>query len=359
MSPCGFAQDAISDVPPPGTISTNVSFLGVAAGDASTNDAIVWTRAVDSLAPTAATTVTAQVSTDSNITSPITLTGVTNPAEDFTVKLDFNTLTPGTQYYYRFVGPSGETSIVGKFKTAPAPNAPAPLHFAFSGDNDGLIRPYALAATIPAQNLDFYVNLGDTIYENASNLTTSGVHNGASWLNSPSVTLSNDALNFNGIPRAFIPAGTPFATQAQLRADYAKKYRENFLPVNTGGQNCLQGLYAAQGNYTTWDNHELGNRKYIDGGAPAGLSVGGAAGTDMATGRGVDARNNGAGNVGNVNDAADLFSPSALASLGGWMNRAPGFLALEDVFLAYQPIANRGIITAPSDPRTDGTRQLY
>ena len=98
-------------------------------------------------------------------------------------------------------------------------------------------------------------------------------------------------------------AGTTFATQAQLFADYSKKYRENFLPVNVGGQNCLQVLYAAQGNYTTWDNHELGNRKYIDGGAPAGGSVGvGGSVTDMPTGRGVDARNNGAGNPANVND---------------------------------------------------------
>ncbi len=337
----------------------SVAFTGVAAGDATTADAIVWTRAVDTSLPAAATTLTAQVSTSSSFTSPVTLTVSTDPAADFTAKLDFASLTAGTQYYYRFVGPGGETSGTGKFKTAPTPSTAAPLHFAFSGDNDGLIRPYALASTIPAQNLDFYVNLGDTIYENASNLTTSGAHNGASWLNSPSVTLSNDSLSFNGIPRAFIPAGTPFATQAQLRADYAKKYRENFLPVNTGGQASLKDLYAAQGNYTTWDNHELGNRKYIDGGAPAGGSVGGAAGTDMATGRGVDARNNVGGNIGNGNDAADLFSPSALAALGGWMNRAPGFLALEDVFLAYMPIANRGIIAAPTDPRTDGTRQLY
>ena len=53
------------------------------------------------------------------------------------------------------------------------------MHFAFSGDNDGLIRPYALASVIPSQNLDFYINLGDTIYETMSNLTASGVHNPA------------------------------------------------------------------------------------------------------------------------------------------------------------------------------------
>ena len=326
----------------------SVTFTGVASGDASTDEAVIWTRAVDGSLPSAATTLTAQISTNPSFTSPITGTAATDPLADFTLKFDFPGLVSGTQYYYRFVGPAGETSIVGKFKTAPAANASAPLHFAFSGDNDGLMRPYALANVFPSLNLDFYINLGDVIYENASNVLG---NNAGSWLNSPSVTLSNDSLSFNGIPRAFIPAGTPFATQGQLKSDYEKKYRENFLPVNVGGQNSLQVLYASQGNYTTWDNHELGNRKYIDGGAAAGGSVGGALGTDMATGRGVDARNNGAGNVGNVNDVN--FSAS------DYMNRAIGFTTLRDVFINYQPIANRGTVNAPADPRTHGTKRLY
>ena len=332
-----------------------VDFLGVAAGDASTTNATLWTRAVDSATPVSVT-LTLQITTDPTFTSGIsTATGTTDVSKDFTCKIDLTGLTPNTQYYYRFVGPASELSNVGKIKTAPDATTAAAVHFAFSGDNDGLMRPYALSSVVPAQNLDFYINLGDVIYENASDLTTSGAHNGATWLNSPSVTLSNSALNLNGIP----VAGTTFATQAQLRADYAKKYKENFLPVNIGGQSCLKDFYAGQGHYTTWDNHELGNRKYIDGGAPAGGSVGGAAGNDMPTGRGVDARNNVGGNVGNVNDAADALAPATLAALGGFMNQATGFLALEDVFLAYQPIANRGTINAPTDPRTHGTRQLY
>lgn len=332
-----------------------IAYLGVASGDVTTSNAIVWTRAVDASAPAAAA-LTIQVTTDPTFTTGIsTVNSTTDAAKDYTCKVDITGLLPGTVYYYRVVGPASELSIVGKFKTAPAANADAALHFAFSGDNDGLMRPYTLATTIPAQNLDFYVNLGDVIYENASNLTTSGAHNSASWLNSPSVTLSNDSLSRDGLPRA--TASPAFATQAQLKTDYEKKYRENFLPVNTGGQNSLQVLYAAQGNYTTWDNHELGNRKYIDGGAPAGGSVGGASGNDMATGRGVDARaytgsnTGGSGNVNNVNDVN--------ASSTDIMNRATGWLALRDVFLAYQPIADRGSVTAPSDARTHGTKQLY
>lgn len=326
-------------------------FLGVASGDASSTGATLWTRAVDSAAP-AATALTVEITSDATFQSGIfTLPASTDANRDFTAKLAVNGLTPNTVYFYRFAAPGGVLSNVGRFKTAPDALVKAPLRFAFSGDNDGLIRPYALATQLPAQSLDFYVNLGDVIYENASNLTNSGAHNGAGWLNSPSVALSNDSLSFNGIPRAFIPAGTPFATQAQLKADYEKKYRENFLPVNPGGQNSLQVLYAAQGNYTTWDNHELGNRKYIDGGAPAGGSVGGPAGTNMPSGRGVDARNNGAGNTGNINDVNNAATD--------YMNRSVGFQTLRDVFVNYQPIAERGTVNAPGDPRTDGSKQLY
>src|SRR5262249_23583469 len=154
------------------------------------------------------------------------------------------------QYYYRFViDGTGVTSGTGTFKTAPAADAQVGLKFAFSGDMDGLMRPYPLSSQLPAENLDFYVNLGDVIYENASNVAG---NNGASYLNSPSVTLSGSSASLNGVPTA-----VGFATQQQLFNDYSKKYLEQFLPVNTGGQNGLQAFFAGQGNYTLADNHEL------------------------------------------------------------------------------------------------------
>ena len=324
--------------------NANLSFTGIAAGDATSTSATVWTRAVDDVAP-AATDLTLQLATKSSFSKILSSASLaTDPTKDYTAKVDLGNLKPETTYYYRFVGPSNEISNIGRFKTAPAANERESVKFAFSGDNDGLMRPYALALTIPAQNLDFYINLGDTIYENASKVLG---NNNASWLNSPSVTPSGSSASLNGVP----VAGTTFATQIQLRSDYAKKYRENFLPVNIGGQNSLQVLYASQGNYTTYDNHELGNRQYINGGAPAGGSVGGSTGNDMTTGRGVDARSNGAGNQGNVNDTN--------TSNADYMNRSLGFLALQDTFLNYHPIANHGVISAPSDPRTNRTKQLY
>jgi hypothetical protein len=42
-----------------------------------------------------------------------------------------------------------------------------------------------------------------------------------------------------------------------------------------------------------------------------------------------------------------------------FMNKSGGFQELQQVFMNYQPIKERGLINAPGDPRTDGTRQLY
>ena len=309
----------------PLTACATASFLGVAAGDATSNSAVVWTRAVDG---TAAANLTLWVSTDPSLSrSPIITTGLaTDASKDFTLKVPLTGLQPGTVYYYQFVGQNNELSGIGKFKTAPDIATAAPVHFGFSGDMDGLMRPYALSSTIPGQNFDFYVNLGDVIYETTSN---AGVTNGtAGPNNSPSVTLTGT------VPA---PSSTG-ATSAQLIADFSRKYREQFVPVNSGGQSGLQSLYAAQGNYTLYDNHELGNRQYINGGAPAGGPVG-----DMTSGAGVDAR----------------LSTNDANTTGTFINQTLGFQTLQQVFRNYQPIADRAAVIAPNDPRTNGTKPLF
>jgi phosphodiesterase/alkaline phosphatase D-like protein len=331
-----------------------VSFSGVAAGDASSTAATLWTRALPG-----GTDLALEITTDPAFKKNVTHLAdacTTDATTDYTCKRTVDNLAAGTVYYYRFVASTGEMSIVGRVKTAPKASKRDSVRFAFSGDYDGLIRPYALASALPSQELDFYMSLGDVIYETASNLTTSGVHNGQSWLNSPSVTLSGPAATLNGDPNGTAVANTcrnntTWATQAQLTADYQRKYREQLLPVNTGGQNGLQVMFAGQGNYTTYDNHELGNRQYINGGAPAGGSVGGATFNDMPTGCGVDPRANGSGNPVNANDVNN--------SATNYINRSVGFRTLQSVFLSYQPIADRGLVNASGDPRTDGTKQLY
>jgi phosphodiesterase/alkaline phosphatase D-like protein len=299
-------------------LRAQVQFSGVASGDASSSAAIVWTRAVDPGAPAATSLQLELAPNDPTLTSGVaTYALATDPAADYTAKFALASLAADTRYYYRFsvVGNPATASQIGTFKTAPSAGSATAVHLAFSGDCDGLMRPYPLADFIGARSLDFFVFLGDTIYETASS-------------GSPAVTLSGT------VPT---PSSTG-ATQNDLLADYARKYREQFVAVNPGGQNCLQTLFASQGNYTLLDNHELGNRQYINGGAVPGGTVGG-----MSTGAGVDARVA----TNDVNAGPD------------YMNRALGFLTLQQVFLNYQPILDRGLVAAPADPRSDGTRLLY
>jgi acid phosphatase len=299
------------------TAQATVSYLGVAAGDASSTEATLWTRAVDGVSNPVA--LTALVATNSDFTGTLLTYSVnTDTNKDYTAKVQTTGLTPNTKYYYNFIFTNSSVtniSITGTFKTAPAANAATPVSFAFSGDCDGLIRPYALASQVPNKNLDFFMFDGDTIYETASS-------------GSAAVTSSGN------LPA---PSSTG-ATSTNLYNDYSRKYREQFLPVNAGGQNCLQPFFAGQGNYTTYDNHELGNKQYINGGAPAGGAVG-----DFTSGAGVDAR----------------VSTYDVNTTGTFMNKSGGFQTLQQVFLNYQPIKDRGMISAPLDPRLDGTKQLY
>jgi len=292
-----------------------VAYLGVAAGDASNQEVTLWTRAVDTNAP-ATVALTAQVATNSDFSGTVlAFSTSTDTNKDYTAKVLATGLTAGTKYFYRFIDGS-VNSGTGVFKTAPSPNAATPVSFAFSGDCDGLIRPYALASQIPAKNLDFFMFDGDTEYETSASI------------GSPAVTSTGN------IPA---PSSTG-ATSNQLFVDFSRKYREQFLPVNGGGQNCLQTFFAGQGNYTAYDNHELGNKQYINGGAPAGGPVG-----NFSTGAGVDAR----------------FSTNDVNTSATYINQTGGFQTLQQVFLSYQPIKDRGIINAPSDPNVNGTRQLY
>src|SRR5437868_12817280 len=99
----------------------DVTFLGVAAGDATTNDVAVWTRAKDESNPQP-TAINVQISTDPTFTSGVTtlLAGTADSTTDYTVKTNVAGLQSATVYYYRFQTlDASVTSNVGKVKTAP------------------------------------------------------------------------------------------------------------------------------------------------------------------------------------------------------------------------------------------------
>ena len=278
------------------------AFTSVAAGDMSADDAILWTRTIDTASgrPVAAA-LTAQLAAEPEFREILfSYKGATDPARAGTIKIDATGLSSHTRYFYRFVSEAGEISPTGRFTTAPRDDEKVAVRFAFSGDAHGAWRPYPLVQRFGELNLDYFVFLGDTMYETAS----------------------------TGSPAAV----DPFADPVQALADYRRKYLENILPVKPGGFPGLQALFAAQGNYTLLDNHELGNAQFMSGGALPG----------EPPGKGVDAANP----ANDVNGSCDFI------------NRTRGFTALLQAYLDFQPVRERRV-SAPGDCRSDGTWQLY
>jgi phosphodiesterase/alkaline phosphatase D-like protein len=286
----------------PESTQGSIAYSGLAAGDVTTNSAILWTRTEDAKTKEGiVTNLTAQLSKNPNF-KPIyhSFKGVTEPNRDYTLKLDATGLSSNTRYYYRFISPNGFSTQIGRFKTAPTKTDKVAVKFGFSGDADGKWRPYSSTQIIPELNLDYFIFLGDTMYETKSKLSPA--------------------------------TADPFANSTQALADYRRKYRENLEPVTPGGLSSLQRLYASQGNYTLLDNHELGNKQFINGGAPAGTPLG----------KGVDATK------------VDYD----VNKTGTFINKTEGFKTLLQAYKDYQPVREK-IISSSNNSRTDKTEQLY
>jgi VCBS repeat-containing protein len=293
----------------------SAGFNGVAAGDATTNRATLWTRSFDTADSTKRTglseSVTLQLATDSSFSAPVfTTTGSTsNASHDYTLKLDATGLSADTTYYYRFQAQAGELSQVGTFKTAPLATNNRTVRFGHSGDVDGVMRPYLAMQDLGPQKLDFFLFDGDTIYETVSS-------------GSPAAP-TTPATEANP---------TPANVQA-LRDGYYRKYLENLLPAPNGTYPGLRDFFAAQGNYTTLDNHELGNKEIINGGAPLSLR---------------------ALNFNGSTDTADDVNTT-----GQYINDSVSFETLLGAYLDYQPIRTPETLSTPSDGRSNGELKLY
>lgn len=285
----------------PGFAVTTISFNGVASGDATQNSIILWTRVIDiSTKQGIVSNLTAQIATDSKFNKIISSTKTTTDSKrDYTAKLDIKGLKSGTRYYYRFLT-KNKTSPIGNFKTAPSNSAKVPVRLAFSGDADGQWRPYPSTQNFDKLNLDYFILLGDAIYETKSAISSA--------------------------------TADPFTNTSQALLDYRRKYREQLEPVKAGGFTGLQKLFAANGNYTLLDNHELANKQFINGGAPAGTPEG----------KGVDATNS-------QNDANNNNK---------FINKTEGFRTLVKAYSEYEPIREK-TISVKNDPRTNNTQQLY
>ena len=145
--------------------------LGVASGDPLPDGVVLWTRLAPDPANGGGMTgdpvpVRWELAADEGF-SRIVQSGDATATADLghSVHIDVEGLEPATVYYYRFDA-LGETSPIGRTKTAPAPDAnPDALRFAFASCQhweDGYFGAYRHMA---AEELDLVFHLGDYIYE--------------------------------------------------------------------------------------------------------------------------------------------------------------------------------------------------
>ncbi|MCB1026691.1 MAG: alkaline phosphatase D family protein [Microthrixaceae bacterium] len=134
----------------------------VAAGDPLPDGSVIWTR----LAPPAdrgdvALTWAVRPEGGGAVAASGAVTAV--EAHHWCVSVPVGNLEPDRWYTFTFDGPDG-TSPEGRLRTAPAAGAsPQHLRFAF-GSCQQRSSPYVAMAAIEAEDVDFFVHLGDYIY---------------------------------------------------------------------------------------------------------------------------------------------------------------------------------------------------
>jgi len=134
-------------------------------GDVTANSALIWVRANrDAI-------IWVEYGTDpelttSRFTEPVRLSS----ERDFTAKVVLSDLLPHTRYFYRLhaqdpANPSRAfLGAIGQFLTAPEEDQWVPLTFAYSGDAGQAYQPFRLFDAVRAQQPEFFLFLGDTIY---------------------------------------------------------------------------------------------------------------------------------------------------------------------------------------------------
>ncbi len=168
-------------------VSTNLLPQGIAVGDVTSQSALLWLRTDGPMmvqlewAPVAAWDIASKMGTAVApvARSPLFMTG---SESDFTLAVPLEGLTPATRYrLYVSVGTKGRegtstealVAARGEFMTLPDAKSHVPVTFAWSGDLGGQGRCRRGAAGYPifdvmrAQQLDFFLFLGDTIYSDS------------------------------------------------------------------------------------------------------------------------------------------------------------------------------------------------
>jgi alkaline phosphatase D len=145
---------------------------GVASGDPDPYSVILWTRRP--FAQGTRQLLTVEVAEDEAFRRVIAhAQAPVSSAADWTARVLIGGLKPARTYWYRFTDTDGNGSRLGRTITAPLPNDPRTVNFAFvscQDVNEGKLNAYRRMIyederAPAAQQLDFVLHLGDFIYE--------------------------------------------------------------------------------------------------------------------------------------------------------------------------------------------------
>ena len=145
---------------------------GVASGDPDPSSVILWTRRPFEAGDREKLTV--EVAEDANFSRVVaTAAAPVSAASDWTSRVLVGGLKPARTYWYRFTDAQGNGSRVGRTITAPLPDDPRPVTFAFvscQDVNESKLNGYRRMIfederARPDDQLDFVLHLGDFIYE--------------------------------------------------------------------------------------------------------------------------------------------------------------------------------------------------
>lgn len=152
-------------------VSGNPFYLGVASGDPRPDSVVIWTRlARETLGNTLSRNE--PVAVDYEIAETASFSTVYRkgsaaalPELGYSVHLDLQGLSPGKEYYYRWMI-GGEVSSVGRTKTAPAIDAtPENFRFGFASCQQYEHGYFTALDHMAKENFDLIVHLGDYVYE--------------------------------------------------------------------------------------------------------------------------------------------------------------------------------------------------
>lgn len=207
---------------------------GVASGDPTGTSMVIWTRAYNP--DVVAVPVGFEVAEDAEFSRIVRKgTGLAATARDYTLKVDIESLSAGSRYFYRFRAGQA-VSDIGQFRTLPDKSGQKVRLAVASCANfgSGFYNAYRTIAETPG--IDAVIHLGDYIYESGPD--------------------GYDGETGRMLGRFAEPAHDA-VTLEDYRARFAAYRRDP----------DLQAAHAAAAFITVWDDHETANNSWMGGAA--------------------------------------------------------------------------------------------